>query len=71
MATCVRANFIVEETQQNMTKIFIYFGETQFNKFCVNNGIVMRNITKVSNQDYVLAAKNKKQTVITGKELLQ
>lgn len=70
MVSVVRLNFIVEATQENRTKIFMYFGPIQFERFISNNGIIIRNRETLGNVDYLLAKKDKKQTVITGNEAL-
>jgi hypothetical protein len=66
-----KVNYIDQATQANKVKIFMIFGEIQFETFCTNNGIVIRNSTASSAMAYLLTKKDQKMAVITGKETLK
>jgi hypothetical protein len=55
-----QVNYIDEATQENKTKLFMYNSQTIFDRYCVREGIVIRNQKEVSAATWVMTPKKEK-----------
>ena len=71
MVKYYKVDFIHEPTNQNMTRLFMVLSsDFFFEKFCLNNGISIRNKTEVDAKMWYQVPKDRRQSIVLGKEKL-
>lgn len=72
MVKYLMVNFMHEQTQKEMIRLFMLVStDYHFNKFLLNNGIVVRSIDEVDVRLWIGAPKEKKIVIFTGEEVLK
>lgn len=70
MVKYIKADIIDSHQKNRVMVILILSSDKLFDRFCLTNGIVIRSKKEVDAQTYLLAPKNTRAVVMTGKETL-